>query len=887
MHCTNAAEKTINIWKCHFIAGLSSVDPNFPMHLWCRLIEQATTTLNLLRPARINPRLSAYAQLNGAFDYNRTPLAPPGIKVLIHETPANRRTWDPHGVDGWYIGAAPEHYRCHRVYVTTTRAERIAKTVEFFPHNCAMPKTSSADAATQAALDLIHALENPSPAAPFATIGNAQLHAIRKLADIFRTNTSQPQTDSQPSPRVAPNTPPDTNRLPRVPGTPVITPRVAATPPRVPVTPPPNHRALPHLIQPEPADPALPRYRLRSSVNHVTPPQANAVIDEVTGQSLEYRALSTGPDKSIWITALANDLGRLAQGVGTRMPTGTNTIVFIHRHAVPTGRQVTYGRLVSSIRPTKAETHRVRITVGGDKLNFPGLTATQCASLTTTKCLLNSTVSTPNAKFMVLDVKNFYYGTPMERYEYMKLPLKLIPQEIVDQYQLLDLVSDGYIYIEIRKGMPGLKQAGRIANDRLEKHLATFGYTPVPRTPSLYQHASRPVTFSLVVDDFGVKYVGQEHADHLINALQQIYEISIDWTGSQYLGLTLKWNYNRREVRVSMPGYIRAALHKFQHKWNQRRQDAPHSWNQPTYGAKVQYADDPDDSPPLLQKEVRLVQQVAGTFLYYAMAVDCTMLVALGSITSTQANATEKTFAEVLWLLNYAASNPDAEIMYTASDMILHIHSDGSYLSEPKARSRAGGHFFLSDLSLSPNEQPTNPPTPNGPIYSLSRIIRNVMGSAAEAEIASSYMNGQEAIPIRTTLEEMGHPQPPTPVQVDNSTAEGFANDTIKQKRSKAIDMRFYWIQDRTRQGQFLIYWRPGADNLADYHTKHHSAAHHRRMRPHFLHTTEQLANNVIHLLLRGCVKSPRDSRPRRSPEPNDVTSHRMPITLSSPQRRQ
>jgi hypothetical protein len=887
MHRTNAAEKAIDIWKCHFIAGLSSVDPNFPMHLWCRLIEQATTTLNLLRPARINPRLSAHAQLNGAFDYNRTPLAPPGIKVLIHETPANRRTWDPHGVDGWYIGAAPEHYRCHRVYVTATRAERIAKTVEFFPHNCAMPKTSSADAATQAALDLIHALENPSPAAPFATIGNAQLHAIRKLADIFRTNTSQTPTDSQPSPRVAPNTPPDTNRLPRVPGTPVITPRVAATSPRVPVTAPPNDRALPHLIQPEPDDPALPRYRLRSSVNHVTTPQANAVIDEVTGQSLEYRALSTGPDKSIWITALANDLGRLAQGVGTRMPTGTNTIVFIKRHAVPTGRQVTYGRLVSSIRPTKAETHRVRVTVGGDKLDFPGLTATQCASLTTTKCLLNSTVSTPNAKFMVLDVKNFYYGTPMERYEYMKLPLKLIPQEIVDQYQLLDLVSDGYIYIEIRKGMPGLKQAGRIANDRLEKHLATFGYTPVPRTPSLYQHASRPVTFSLVVDDFGVKYVGQEHADHLINALQQIYEISIDWTGSQYLGLTLKWDYKRREVRVSMPGYIRAALHKFQHEWNQRRQDAPHSWNQPTYGAKVQYADDPDDSPPLLQKEVRLVQQVAGTFLYYAMAVDCTMLVALGSITSTQANATEKTFAEVLWLLNYAASNPDAEIMYTASDMILHIHSDGSYLSEPKARSRAGGHFFLSDLSLSPNEQPTNTPTPNGPIYSLSRIIRNVMGSAAEAEIASSYMNGQEAIPIRTTLEEMGHPQPPTPVQVDNSTAEGFANDTIKQKRSKAIDMRFYWIQDRTRQGQFLIYWRPGADNLADYHTKHHSAAHHRRMRPNFLHTTEQLANNVIHLLLRGCVKSPRDSRPRRSPEPNDVTSHRMPITLSSPWRRQ
>jgi hypothetical protein len=461
---------------------------------------------------------------------------------------------------------------------------------------------------------------------------------------------------------------------------------------------------------------------------------------------------------------------------------------------------------------------------------------------------------------MVLDVKNFYYGTPMECYEYMKLSIKLIPQEIIDQHNLLDMVVHGYIYIKIRKGMPGLKQAGRIANDRLQKHLAKFGYSPVPRTPSLRQHDSRPVTFSLVVDDFGVKYVGQEHANHLIYALQQLYQISIDWTGSRYIGLTLKWDYIRRTVLVSMPGYVRAALHKFQHKWNGRHQDAPHSWNQPTYGAKVQHADHPDDSPPLDAKSITLVQKIAGTFICYAMAVDCTMLVALGSIASTQSKATKNTFDEVTWLLKYAASNPDAEIMYTASDMVLHVHSDGSYLSEPKACSRAGGHFFLSDLSCSPHKQPKTTPTSNGPIYSLSRIICNVMGSAAEAEIASSYMNGQEAIPIRTTLNEMGHPQPPTPVQVNNSTAEGFANNTIKQKRSKAIDMRFYWIQDRTRQGQFVIYWRPGTDNLGDYHTKHHSAAHHRQVRPNYLHpseqSTDQLANNVIHLLLRGCVNS-------------------------------
>ena len=130
------------------------------------------------------------------------------------------------------------------------------------------------------------------------------------------------------------------------------------------------------------------------------------------------------------------------------------------------------------------------------------------------------------------------------------------------------------------------------------------------------------------------------------------------------------------------------------------------------------------------------------------------------------------------------------------------------------------------------------------------------MGSAAEAEIGAGYMTAQDSIPIRTTLEEMGHPQPPTPIQVDNTTAVGFANKTIKQKRSKAIDMRFYWLQDRCNQGQFIIYWAPGSNNLADYHTKHHPPAHHKRMRPTIMHTA-YFANSLINCLLRGCANNP------------------------------
>ena len=593
---------------------------------------------------------------------------------------------------------------------------------------------------------------------------------------------------------------------------------------------------------------------------------ANVVIDEATGQSLEYRHFSRGPDKEIWIQALANDLGRLAQGIGARMPTGTNTIFFIPRSDVPPDRVVTYGRLVSTIRPTKAEKNRVRVTVGGDKLPFPGNTTTQCASLTTTKCLINSSLSTCNAKFVTLDIKNFYYNTPMDRFEYMKLPLSLIPEEVILQYNLRNIASSGMVYMEIRKGMPGLKQAGKIANNRLALHLASFGYFPVPRTPALWRQESKPITFSLVVDDFGVKYVGKDNADHLIQALKKMFTISIDWDGELFLGLTLKWDYDKRICDVSMPNYVNNALHKFQHDPPLRSQDAPHTWNKPVYGAAVQYATNDSPSSTLESKAVNRVQQIVGTFLYYALAVDSTMLVALSAIGSEQSHATQQTLDDTTWLLDYAASHRDATIRYHASNMILHLHSDGSHLSETRARSRAGGHHFLSDLSADPSKPPLVPPEDNGAVHTLCKILKSIMASAAETEIASTFENGQAAVPIRTALIEMGHPQPATPMQVDNSTAVGFANNTIKQKRSKAIDMRFYWIQDRTLQKQFLVYWQPGSTNLGDYHTKHHSQPHHRAMRPTFLHPTERLANAVISHILRGCVISPVRTQARPGP---------------------
>ena len=135
------------------------------LHLWCRLAPLAVTTLNLLRPSRINPKLLLYEILKRVFDYNKTSLVPPGCKVVV--------------------GIAPDHYQCHRVYVPKTRAERIAQTVNFFPHNCKVPQNTLGDVAAAAAHRLFTALQNPAPNAPLSENHKSTAVTLERLANIF------------------------------------------------------------------------------------------------------------------------------------------------------------------------------------------------------------------------------------------------------------------------------------------------------------------------------------------------------------------------------------------------------------------------------------------------------------------------------------------------------------------------------------------------------------------------------------------------------------------------------------------------------------------------------------------------------------------------------
>jgi hypothetical protein len=249
------------------------------------------------------------------------------------------------------------------------------------------------------------------------------------------------------------------------------------------------------------------------------------------------------------------------------------------------------------------------------------------------------------------------------------------------------------------------------------------------------------------VDDLGVKYVGREHAEHLMTCIKKKYNISSDWNGTAYCGLTLDWDYKNRTLELSMPGYIKAALHEYQHHVPARPEHAPHTWNPPIYGAKTQFVDETTPSPALSDKDVNKLQQLTGTLLYYARAVDPTLIMPINVLASEQSNATEVTADKVIKLLNYCNTHPDTKIRYHASDMILHIHSDASHLSENEAKSRAGGFIYMGNTTKNDKK------LTNGAILIVSKVLKHVMSSAAEAEIGAVFINAKEGAVLRTTLE--------------------------------------------------------------------------------------------------------------------------------------
>jgi hypothetical protein len=312
----------------------------------------------------------------------------------------------------------------------------------------------------------------------------------------------------------------------------------------------------------------------------------------------------------------------------------------------------------------------------------------------------------------------------------------------------------------------------------------------------------------LVVDDFAVVWSSTSAMKHFLKTLRMLYTVKIDYKGTKYLGMSIDIDRKQRHVTLSMPGYISKLLKRVRPD-GVKPATTPSIYIAPNYKtARTQTAT--CDASPAASKEQQLeLQVVVGTLLYYARTVDPSLLTVLNELGSVQARPTLNDMKKVERLLQYVSSHQNQGIRFHASTMQLQIQSDASYLCRPRARSVLGGLHYLGTTELI-----------NGPFFCTSKTISCIVSSAAEAELGAAFQNAQKGAQFRNTLVELGYPQQPTTILVDNTVAEGLASDTINAKRSKSMDVRFFWLRDRVKRGQFAIRHLAGRWNISDFFTK-------------------------------------------------------------------
>ena len=812
-HRANRAEPAIRRTKNHIIATLCTTHPTMPLDLWDLCLPQSELTLNWLRPYGPDPTISAYAGFHGhTYDFTSHPIAPFGTFVVVHDKPASRGSWAPHGSPAYYIGPALQHYRSWEAFMIRTADIRVSDTIAWFPAPLVLPGASYADSLDGAIRDFTNALDSFQARACTSLPVNQATRLSTIIADLH--SLYQPTLPAAPPGVPVPN-PANSGALLAHP-TPVLP--THPTPGPTPATP--QRVAPPPYLTSTTAGasqrvPLHPRRsaRLTIAATAVAPPDSASTppghptrslnLDE-NGAPLRYNTAVKGPDRLDWITADADEFRRLFV---------TRTWHAIYHHQQPLERRgdTTYynRKPKEKLRDDGTIDRRIRGTLGGDKVHYPFDAAARTAELELVKVLLQSTMA-DDADWFTIDLKDFYLNSDLPRPEYVRIPIAQIQQCIIDEYHLFPFVRNGAVLFQVDKSMYGLPQAGKISRDDLVAHLRIHGYVEAPCVPGLFTHANG-VSFTLVVDDFGIKAKNKTGALHLISTLEARYpgKVKVNWKGDKYLGMTIAFNADRTSVTLSMDGYIEKALQRFSHLIDRNGPAtlSPFVYTPPTYGMR----ETPQLASPtereLTAAEILTCQQVIGVLLYYARAIDSTMLTALNAVDSELATPTLAEYKQVKRILGYAATYPDNRLVYNKSNMTLILHSDASYHSRSKGRSVVGGIGYLGS-------------TNNGPTFTTSKTLDVVVSSAAEAEYGGLFVNCKTAVNVRNMLVALSHEQPATPVTSDSNVAVGLANDTLKIKRSKAIDLRFHWIRDRIRQGQFDVTWAPGRVNLADFFTK-------------------------------------------------------------------
>jgi hypothetical protein len=897
-HGRNDAEKHIQTYENYLICCFATLDPTYPKKARKLLIPHVNIVINLLRASHLQPHLSAWEDLKGPFNFDATPLAEPGRPAVIWESPEHRLKMAHHGVDAFYIGPALNHYRCYTFYVPSTDSTRISDSVGWLPYTnertalanpeAFLPPPPLASRAPTLPPPQLPRSAPPPPAPPPASEGAPLAQPLpiprppkppkpprppkpvtapappppplpptssrqhRRHPSRYADNATdwQPRdlrnaTASRPAPASEGANPPadpaydagpESDAASRAPAaTTASTSRSSATGPVASASfvraliltggclsalnAPGSRTRCAFTARPAPASPLQ-----QLDDNGIPVPPSHP------GET-SYRSLRRGPDQAEWDASFATEMRRLIFK--------TESIKWIPSGKVPAGRSATYANPVGRIKIVDGQrTFRVRLTYGGNNSDFDGLRTSHTVDIATVKMFFNAIV-TEDAAYVTLDLEDFYLFTVLDKPEYMRMPITYIPHDLRLELGMGDLPDDASVLWEINKGLYGMPQAGLLAKTELNKLLATHGYHECVFTQGLYRHATRPISFTVWVDDFLIKFkrgANKDDINHLLDVLRLKYKFKIDWHGRQYLGLKIDYrrtDRRNRSLTISIPGYAARMNAELGIARPAHDPKSPISYVAPSYTSGPQW-ETIDDSPRLDAKGIQFVQRIVGKCLFYGRMVAPSIELATNTIGSTQAKATQQTLKAAMRLCHYLAWHPDHSITYYPSTMRLHIHSDASHQSEPGSSSRAGGAFFMGNPAF------TGPSSSScqrfqGAVATVCKRVPTVCQASSESEYATAYINAQTGEVLRQTAADLGYPQAgPTPIIFDNSVAGQIANNTCKLKRAKAIAMRYHWLRDRVAMGHFVMVWRPGPHNLADFLTKAHPIHHYIAMEPFF-----------------------------------------------------
>ena len=543
------------------------------------------------------------------------------------------------------------------------------------------------------------------------------------------------------------------------------------------------------------------------------------------GKKLKFRDTLKGPHKDEWFHL---------EGVEIEQLLDSATMRPIHRSEILADRRkdITYHnpRPEEKYRDDGSVRRRIRTTIGGDRLtSYTGKRESTVAEKVVINIHQQSVISRRKLdkdrgilsdwRYATMDLESFYTSghETSSRTEYMRIPVKRIPESVRIKYGLTDFIESGkieYIIFEVTGTIYGGPAAGRDCQIAAESLLEKEGYIVAdPMVPCLLYNEVTGISLTTVVDDYGIMYDVNKIDDlyALAACIDIKWKTKLDLSGDKYVGINIKWDNANNEYETDMPAYMPAAWARFCPNGPPPPRDTP---AKPVYwqpGKDNQMAT--TDTSPLVSADLKLfIMQVVGVYLFYARMADPLMLPAVRSLAEQQSAPTEDTLAATYWLIAYSVGHGNAKTRYVASDTQLQIVSDGSFLP---LKNIAGGYHFMGN-------HPDNPTclTKNGPVNMISKVIPQVVTSAPECELASVCINAQEGMHERRVANALRWVQKTTPIKCDNNTAVGITTRSVKQKRSKSMDNRFNWITQKVDQRIYRVYWEKGKNNHADYQTK-------------------------------------------------------------------